>query len=101
MYRNSKPYAIQGIARDITEQKKAQLALAESEKKYRTIVNNMQDVFYRVDNNGRIILISPSAMDLLGYDSAEEILGLNVAESFYTKSEDRKKFLKSLDQQGL
>jgi PAS domain S-box-containing protein len=42
------------------ELEKSQNALSESEKKYRTIFENVQDVFYQTDLQGNIIEISPS-----------------------------------------
>ncbi len=37
--------------------------LRESEEKYRAIIENMQDMFYRTDMEGRITMISPEASD--------------------------------------
>ena len=45
---------------DITERKRAENALYESEKKYRQIIGNIRDVFYKVDRDGIISEISPS-----------------------------------------
>jgi len=42
------------VFNDITDRKKAEEALRESEDKYRTVVENMQDVFYRTDMEGTI-----------------------------------------------
>jgi PAS domain S-box-containing protein len=42
------------------ELEKSQNALSESEKKYRTIFENVQDVFYQTDLQGNILEISPS-----------------------------------------
>jgi PAS domain S-box-containing protein len=43
---------LMGVHKDITECKKIENALRESEKKYRSVVENMQDVFYRTDLQG-------------------------------------------------
>jgi PAS domain S-box-containing protein len=51
------------------------LALKQSELKFRGVVENIEDVFYRVDAQGRIAIISPSAARLLGYDSANDLIG--------------------------
>ncbi len=99
LYRNGAPYAIQGIARDITDQKTARLALEESEQKYRSIIDNMQGAFYRTDINSRLVLVSPSAAVLFGYDSINEMLGINVSEAFYLGPDDRNAFLATLENQ--
>lgn len=91
-----KKIGLQVIVRDISEQKKAEKQLKKSEKKYRLIIENMQDVFYRADKNGKLIMISPSALDLFGFDSLDDVIGLDVANDFYFNPDDRKLFLKAL-----
>lgn len=48
--------------------------LQDSEHEYRSILNNMVDTFYRVDLEGNLAMISPSAVDIGGY-SPEELIG--------------------------
>lgn len=74
--------------------------LKESEERYRTVVENIQDVFYRTDTAGNLIMISPSAIPLFGYDSIDEMIGKNVAENFYLNSAERDKFLGALKKSG-
>ncbi|MCX6698702.1 MAG: PAS domain S-box protein [Methanomicrobiales archaeon] len=88
-----------GIHTDITERKRVEKALSESELLYRTILDNIQDVYYRADPEGMIVMISPSAQKLLGYDSLDEIIGENIAEKFYFYPEERENFLKTLYKQ--
>ena len=100
VYRDNRPYAIQGIARDVTRKKEAQRALRESEKKYRSIIENMQDMFYRTDRENRLIMVSPSAVKVAGYDSEEEMLGLPIVDHFYMNPEERRHFLAAMEQTG-
>ena len=74
---------------DISERKKAEEALQESEEKYRSVVENMQDVFYRADMEGNVTLVSPSGPQMLGCESVDEMIGLNVPKIFYKNPEDR------------
>ncbi len=63
-----------GISRDVTERKRAQEALAESRKKYRGLVEKVNDWVWEIDADGVYTYSSPRALDLLGY-APEEIVG--------------------------
>ncbi len=52
-----KPDGIVGSIRDITESARARKALEESEKKYRHILENMQDAYFRADKNGYLTMV--------------------------------------------
>jgi len=84
------------ITRDITESKKSEEIIKQSEKKYRTLFENMPGVFYRADREGNLLMINPPGATLLGYSSPEEIIGKNVAKDLYYIPEDRKRFLDEL-----
>ena len=64
---------VSGIAHDITHKKQAEIALMESEEKFRDIFESFQDIYYRSDLTGRILMISPSAYEVSGYRPFEII----------------------------
>ena len=68
----------QGFLIDITEHKIVEEALKRSEEKYRTLVENLSDVIFTLDNTGRIIYVSPVVEPLLGY-KPKEVIGENFA----------------------
>ena len=55
-----RPLAIIGVATNITKRKQEEEALRVSEEKYRTIFENVHDVFFQIDFNGIVQEISPS-----------------------------------------
>jgi PAS domain S-box-containing protein len=86
------------ISRDITERKRTENALKNSEMKYRTIFENVQDVFFQTKMDGNVIEISPSIERYSGYKSSE-LIGKPV-ETFYLNPEDRKILLKKIEEMG-
>ena len=59
---------------DVTELRKTQQAILESEKKYYHIFNAFPDIYFRIDAHGVITEISPSVKSVTGYER-EEALG--------------------------
>lgn len=86
------------IARDISERKKTEQALIMSEKKYRTIFENIQDVFFQTDKDGTLKILSPSIERYSGY-KPEEIIGKS-ADIFYFDPNERKLMLGEIEKKG-
>jgi PAS domain S-box-containing protein len=66
-----------GNYEDITERKRAEEALRQSEEKYRSLVENINDIIYEIDSNGIITYISTVAEILTGYNQSE-LIGRNI-----------------------
>ncbi|GGX86923.1 hypothetical protein GCM10007160_12840 [Litchfieldella qijiaojingensis] len=69
-----------GFCEDITQYKRSQLALRESERRYRFIVENVSDLIVLMDADGTCRFASPSVSEVLGYVpealEAHELVGL-------------------------
>lgn len=65
-----------GMVHDITERKRTEEILHESEEKYRTIVENTTNVIMVTQPDGIISYLSPSCIDVLGY-LPEDLVGTN------------------------
>lgn len=61
-------------SQDITERKRAERSLQESEERFRSLAENTSDWIWEVDENDIYIYASPKVKDLLGYDP-EEVIG--------------------------
>ena len=84
-----------GIARDITERKRAEEALKNSEERFRTIIEGMEDGYYEVDLTGGFTFFN-QAMCTLANVPAEELMGMNDLE--YTDPETAKKIYKTFNE---
>jgi PAS domain S-box-containing protein len=71
---NGKTLGTIGAMVDISERKKAEKAMRESEEKYRTLMENMNEVVMVVDNDDRVLYVNKRFTETLGY-SIEEIVG--------------------------
>ena len=68
---NRKPVRILGSQSDINYRKQAEINLAESEQKYRSLVETSQDVIWACDRTGRINFINQAAKQIYGYEPIE------------------------------
>ncbi|NLA41995.1 MAG: PAS domain S-box protein [Smithella sp.] len=91
------------IYQDITRQIQAEEALRESENKYRSVFNNIQEGIFRTTPEGRFLLANPAMAIILGYDSPEELIDsmTDVSNQLYAHPEQREQTIKRLEQQDL
>ncbi len=67
-----------GMVTDITERKRAEEALRESEDKLRLILDSTAEAIYGMDLEGRCTFCNPACVRALGYERDEELLGKNM-----------------------
>jgi PAS domain S-box-containing protein len=63
-------------SRNVTERKQAEEALRESEERYRTILNEMEEGYQEVDLAGNFTFFNETFLKLFGY-SSDEMMGMN------------------------
>ena len=83
------------IIRDITERKRVEEALRQSEERFHALVQNALDIVMVTDVEGTIRYVSPSVEQVLGYRPEEQI-GTNAVE--YVHPDDLKKGLDALSE---
>ncbi|MFH1242575.1 MAG: PAS domain S-box protein [Pseudomonadota bacterium] len=86
--KGEKIIGFQGVSRDITKRVHYEEALKQSEDKYRTILESIEEGYYEVDLAGNFTFFNDSLCKILGY-SDDEIVGMNYKE--YTDEETANK----------
>ncbi len=89
------PIGFRGIARDVTKHKQSEMALRESEAKYRQLVNHAPAGIYEVDFlEGKFVNVNDVICEYTGY-TRQELLGMSALEILTEDSQ--KKFIERLD----
>ena len=91
------PIGFRGLSRDITERKKMEETIRQSEERYRTIIEEMEEWYFETDLSGNIIFFNEVFARGLGY-SKDSLTGLNFRS--FIKKEDSELYLRII-QSGL
>ena len=86
--------------RQAVNNRQEERAIRYSESLYRSVFENLQDMLYRTDVDGKITLINPAGAKRAGYSSPEEMTGLNLDQTLYADPVERKKFLAAIAREG-
>ncbi|MFW9993909.1 MAG: PAS domain S-box protein [Candidatus Odinarchaeota archaeon] len=91
------------VTRDISDWKKAERNLEESEQKYKALTENLDLGVFRIQIlarlSSKILEVNPAFLEIFGYESLEKVLNLDVGE-FYATLEERLKFYDIVEKQG-
>ena len=83
----------------ITDRKKAEAALVESEDRFRSLYENVSIGIYRTTLDGRIMMANTAMVNMLGFDSFEELSLRNLEQEGYEPDYPRTKFLETVENQ--
>jgi PAS domain S-box-containing protein len=76
--------------RDITERKRAEEKLSESEERYRSLFDRMLDGVYLSTHEGRFVDVNSAFVKMFGYSSKQEMLDItNIKKELYFSPEER------------
>ncbi len=90
--------AIESI-RDITERRRAEEALRESEEKYRAFFSTTRDCVFITSKDGIVVDFNDAAVGAIGYESREDLARVTVND-LYANPEEREVFVRTVCGQG-
>ncbi|MBI9080011.1 MAG: PAS domain S-box protein [Pseudodesulfovibrio sp.] len=92
------PIGILSSGTDVTEQRKAEQILEQSEEKFRRIFETIEESYITTDLEGTITMVNPATCALLGYKESD-LIGANM-EVLYSSKDERKHFRSVLAADG-
>ena len=97
---SGEPSSLVVIVDDITERKRMETALRESEGRFRGVFDNAVLGLYRTTPDGRILMANPSLVRMLGYASFEELAEINVKQGGHADGSSRSQFESLIESEG-
>ena len=88
------------IFHDIAERKRLEIQLKDSESKYRRIFENSKDMIFIHTKGGILKDLNQACVEMLGYESKEELLRVASVERIYSNPMHRKVFQEQIDRHG-
>lgn len=88
------------VNRDVTDRRRAEEALRESEERFKTLFENALLGIYRTTPDGQILMANPTLCRMLGYSCLEELQKHNLEEKGFNPDYSREDFKRELEEKG-
>jgi PAS domain S-box-containing protein len=96
---DSKPHAVVISFSDITERKRTEDTLQDSEERYRAFFSTSRDCVFITSVDGRWVDLNDAAVKFFGYDSREDLLNMEI-KNLYENPEERTLHLQVINEKG-
>ncbi|HWP37707.1 MAG TPA: PAS domain-containing protein, partial [Gemmatimonadales bacterium] len=73
--RRGRVVAVEGIARDVTERRQAESAIAASERRLRAVIQHEPECVKILDRSGRVLEMNPAGLAMIEADFAAQVVG--------------------------
>jgi len=100
IYREGKPYAIQGVGRDITARKRTEEELQETKNRLHSLFEGIPVGFYRSTPEGKRLEVNRALLRIARCSNREAFLKGNVIDD-YVNPEDRKRWQAKMEREGI
>ena len=79
------------VNRDISDRKRASVALLQSEASFRSVIENAPYGIYRANATGKFLRVNPALQKMLGYETQEELFRANLATEIYRDPQEHRR----------
>ncbi len=91
---------VERVLRYATERTHTLLALKASEQRYRELFQNVTAGVFQTTPDGKFMAANPALVRLLGYESEDELLELDIARDVYMDPDHRENWVRAMDEGG-
>jgi len=88
------------IYRDVTLKKKSERTLQTSRDDYTRLFEHVGVGVYVSSKEGQFMNANKALLEMLGYESKEEFLGINITDDIYMRASDRRRFQEMIERDG-
>jgi PAS domain S-box-containing protein len=88
------------IYHDTTKRKKQEEMLRASEEEFKNLFEHVASGVFISSKKGKFLNANQALLDMLGYDSKEEFLNINLPQDLYVRPEDRRTFQEMMERDG-
>lgn len=88
------------IQRDITTRKRREAELRASEEEYKSLFEHVACGVFISSKEGKFLDANPALLKMLGYESKEEFLQIDITRDLYVRPEDRREFQQIIQENG-
>jgi PAS domain S-box-containing protein len=89
-----------GIYRDISERKRREEKLRTSEENFKNLFEHVACGVFISSKEGKFLNANRALLDMLGYESQDEFLKIDISKDLYVRPEDREKFKEMIEREG-
>ena len=94
--------AIEGVIQDITQRRRVEDALRETERRYRSIFEHATEGIYQTSPEGRYLAANPALAKIYGYTTPEELIAdlSDIQHQLYVNPDRRREFMRLMQEYG-
>jgi two-component system, sensor histidine kinase and response regulator len=92
--------AVQMMIRDVTAIRQQSEKLEASERRFRSLFENVAEGVYQSSEDGKILEANPALVEMLGYGSLDELKAIDIGKDLYVDPQDRDAVRLLLAQEG-